>query len=425
MNTKRFECPSSDLRLGVALNKRRYVAWVSLFAAAALHAALTRFDVAPGLKTTAKPLTTQFVKRQPRLTKPLDLKKRPEPRRRRIERKMVAITARADRRATRHGLQTVQVMGSLARPGAAFYRTASFVSQRFEPHAVAAAIPQTKDMAQRMDMSLEMLDIQALDTGQYHAMVVQDPNDKRNIKGFFHLAAVYSANMNAELQMTRIKQIGVPNDAVWAMPQIVAAINKYTSIKADMMGFYTLDSEELFKIPWSYIAGHRPFKISVSEAHNLGEYLLSGGFLMADDDWACRYRSGDVSLRGMFKDALGAVGKPHGKVWSFEPLPQDHPVYHCYFDFSGLPMGNDLYSRQSGNNRLDVYDTIDGVTIHGRLVGIVSNKDYVEVWGRFGAWQGRGNDYTRVDQLAVNLVIFALTQEGSITYRVMASVTGY
>ena len=155
--------------------------------------------------------------------------------------------------------------------------------------------------------------------------------------------------------------------------------------------------------------------------------MKARGFLMADDDWACRGRSGDISLRAMFKDALGAVGKPCGVAWEFEPLPQDHPVYHCYFDFSGLPMGNDYYSRLSGNNRNDVYDTMDGISIDGRLVGIMSNKDYVEVWGRFGAWAPGGgqDDYTRVDQLAVNIIVFALTQEGSITNRVMSSVTGY
>ena len=39
-----------------------------------------------------------------------------------------------------------------------------------------------KDVESRMDMSLEMVDIVALDTGKYHAMVVQDPYDKRSIK---------------------------------------------------------------------------------------------------------------------------------------------------------------------------------------------------------------------------------------------------
>ena len=37
-------------------------------------------------------------------------------------------------------------------------------------------------------MSLELLDIETLDTGRYHAMVIQDPSDKRTIRGFIHIA---------------------------------------------------------------------------------------------------------------------------------------------------------------------------------------------------------------------------------------------
>ena len=44
-----------------------------------------------------RPLTTQIVKRQPRLTKPLELKRLPRPKRRRLHREMVALKARRSR----------------------------------------------------------------------------------------------------------------------------------------------------------------------------------------------------------------------------------------------------------------------------------------------------------------------------------------
>ena len=47
----------------------------------------------------------------------------------------------------------------------------------------------------RVDMPLELLDIDALDTGQVHALVIQDPDDKRNIRGFFHFIFVRSKSM--------------------------------------------------------------------------------------------------------------------------------------------------------------------------------------------------------------------------------------
>ena len=82
-------------------------------------------------------------------------------------------------------------------------------------------------------------------------------------------------------------------------------------------------------------------------------------------------------------------------------------------------MGNDLYSRRSGNNRIDVYDTMDGISIDGRLIGIMSNKDYEDIWSR-ECWDN--SDPTRQYMFGVNLIIFSLTQEGGITHRLMASV---
>ncbi len=46
---------------------------------------------------TVKPLTTKFVKRQPRLTKPLEMKKRPIPKRRHLQRRMISVKARVNR----------------------------------------------------------------------------------------------------------------------------------------------------------------------------------------------------------------------------------------------------------------------------------------------------------------------------------------
>jgi len=73
-----------------------------------------------------------------------------------------------------------------------------------------------------------------------------------------------------------------------------------------------------------------PFKLPEVEAQNLGLYLTSGGFLFID----CSWRHGvliDKPQRGMLKDALMTQGIEYQKDWAFEPIPNDHPVYHCYF----------------------------------------------------------------------------------------------
>ena len=110
----RFECPSLSFGLR-SLLRRRTVA-IGLAVSVALHSALTSLRVLKAEEQTARPLTTQFVKRQPRLTKPLELKKRPQPKRRRVERTMVAVKARADRREVSSRIRPAGVLGSLARP---------------------------------------------------------------------------------------------------------------------------------------------------------------------------------------------------------------------------------------------------------------------------------------------------------------------
>ena len=42
-------------------------------------------------------------------------------------------------------------------------------------------------------MAPEMMDVNAMDTGRYRSMVVQDPNDPQGVTGFVKLARVLSA----------------------------------------------------------------------------------------------------------------------------------------------------------------------------------------------------------------------------------------
>ena len=52
----------------------------------------------------------------------------------------------------------------------------------------------------KIDMGLEMLDVDAMDTGRYRALVIQDPNDKQGLKGFVKFARVISATYMTETQ---------------------------------------------------------------------------------------------------------------------------------------------------------------------------------------------------------------------------------
>ncbi len=83
--------------------------------------------------------------------------------------------------------------------------------------------------------------------------------------------------------------------------------------------------ESFFNYPTAYIAGHGNIKFSQNEAERLRKYLISGGFLFADDDYGM-----DPFFRREMKKVFPEL--------KFVELPFNHPIYNIYFNFpNGLP----------------------------------------------------------------------------------------
>ena len=417
MRGSRFFCPSVSLELRALRNRGRRLLWIALGLALGAHIALTQWRGLMDEQKTVRPLTTQFIKRRPRLTKPLELKKRPRPKQRRMRRKMVAVKARTERQQTTTTLLPVEIIGQLTRPEASLSRTVSFEATALEPGALAQAIESTKEAKQMVDMSLEMVDIAALDTGEYHAMVIQDPNDKQNIRGFFHVAIVYSRSMRErsfhDLD-TRQRR---------AILRLVEAMNRYTQIKTDVLGYYTFDSDEFLKTPWIYALVRRAFKLTVSEAANCGRYMTGGGMVFID----FVLRADEPSSRKMAVDALATQGLAKAKDWHWETLPNNHPLYHCFFDFpEGPPVGCYWKSYGGSEGARMPWGYLEAVMLEHRIVALLGDQRYANAWGDWGR-EGVSSTYAVLDptrplQFGVNLLIFALTQEGSITRQVMDRV---
>ena len=279
-----------------------------------------------------------------------------------------------------------------------------------EPQAVAQMVQGKREARDIVDMSLEMIDIDALDTGRYRAMVVQDPTDKRQIRGFLHLASAYPAG------------ISLPENEARRWPEIiqamVRAVNRLTDIRADFQGRLAFDSAELLKVPFLYTRIYWPFCLSGSESAQLGHYLVGGGLLFAETVPDVGYFPAYEPLKRMIADALRTHGLVEDVAWRLERLPNSHALYHCYFDFDGPPMGTD-----AGGGRLIRCDYLEGAISSGRVLAIVCQKNYAQPWVAWGPGRDHpGLDPTRQLQFAVNLIVFALTQEGSITHRVMDEV---
>ena len=79
-----------------------------------------------------------------------------------------------------------------------------FPARHIGPQLRAGALEGTRQGADEIDLSLELMDVQALDTGRHRAMVVVDPKDRRQLKGFFYMSNVYSPSIDrAESEISR------------------------------------------------------------------------------------------------------------------------------------------------------------------------------------------------------------------------------
>jgi len=114
------------------------------------------------------------------------------------------------------------------------------------------------------------------------------------------------------------------NKTTWV--NILKQVNKTHSLEvAGHEAEYKITDPEFLLYPMAYISGHGNIRFSDEEVVILRNYLSSGGFLFADDDYGM-----DVSFRREMKRVFPAL--------DFVELPFDHPVYHIGTHFNnGLP----------------------------------------------------------------------------------------
>ena len=390
--SKRFASPTQDFDLNSLVHRLRRGFFIALASATALLLIVVAINPFKEEKKKApRPLTTKFIKREPRLTKPLELRKIPQPKRQLARREVQLAQARMDQVQATASFNTRSLIAGVSGSGIRLSGQSAFRptnTMTIEPKLTAAAVTSTRTSEHKIDMGLEMLDVNNMDTGRYRAIIVQDATDKQAIKGFVKLATVVSgralsgnAGLNTQI-LDRLRDV----------------INEYTGLKAEFVGRVTYDDPSMMEVPIIYPYGGP----NEAEMANLAQYLMAGGF----------------TFGGLHGEALEKYGGlVQGKDFWSERLPEDHPVYTSFFDLGGgMPFG---YPPSMGQGKLGVrpWNYLMGYYIKGRLVGITPGDGG---WG----WENEimGGSSTRQLQLAVNIIIYALTQEGSITQRLMQMV---
>jgi len=255
----------------------------------------------------------------------------------------------------------------------------------------------------------------AYDRDRYQAKIRHDLSAPQSITGFWRIARVSSATMgSAEVFMSG----GSTRD----LDVIIDAVNEFTDIKAEFSGNIPYSHPALFALPVIIPQGEP----NEAEREHIVRYITQGGFILDID----------IGLDN-FREGLEKYGE---LVWGrdawVERLSDDHPIFFSYFNIEGglpaipLPTQLGAVSREATQpmRGLFVGDRLAGVTFRAlatqELPGAtfdgngsvqLSELDEEKINARFA----RRSD-PRLRQMLVNIVVFALTQEGSIAQQITA-----
>ena len=395
----RFEGASSTINIDKLERETRKILFLGFLVAILFHAALGAYFVYRSSDVKVlKPLTYELIIRKPRMTKPFEFKKE------RIKKRILTKKMSQELLLPSAGINLKFLPDILSGNVQSFEYTSEMVIEGegnyfFIPEKVIIDMTIIRKPDNQISMKEEMISIDDLDTGRYKAMVIQDPKDKKNIKGFVYIGNLWGTDFVPILRRS--------------LPNLIDAVNKYTKINAKMDDHVYLDSRTLLETPMVFLAADKIFELTEIETRNLGEYLRNGGFLVLDNAKpTLNFGPGEASMRKMLKKTLGSDAK-------FIPIPNDHPLYHCFFDFDKPPKGSELDESIDIGKLMAGFEPVfylEGIWVKNRLVAIYSDKGYTVSWER---------DYDNIPQLkmGVNMIVFALTQTGGMAEKLMEQYT--
>jgi hypothetical protein len=193
-------------------------------------------------------------------------------------------------------------------------------------------------------------------------------------------------------------------------------LQQLTSLKVDPNGrIIDITDPELFNYPWTYMVEPGLLFLEDDEVPVLRNYLLNGGFLMADDFWGdLQWENFESEIKKVFPE------------YAFVELPMDHQIFRCVYQLEGpinkLQVPNVDTGRLAEQTEVtwEVKDRIPCKDVHikaifdpkGRLMVIAChNTDYGDGWER-----ENDDDYFfhRFSEkiaypLAINIIFYAMT----------------
>jgi hypothetical protein len=180
------------------------------------------------------------------------------------------------------------------------------------------------------------------------------------------------------------------------MRQFLRQLQRQTNIHVDPtpgeVSFNDKDQNKLFDYPILFMTSNHAAQLRDEEIANMREYLLRGGFILADDCVKNGTFSRDKPPE--FTRAFIEVMRRVFPERRFETIPHDHPIYHCFYKFdNGLP-------RFHPDGQWEGLGIFDG----DRLMVLLSPNDICCGW-QFSWGQLSKNAFS----MGINIFVYALT----------------
>jgi hypothetical protein len=210
------------------------------------------------------------------------------------------------------------------------------------------------------------------------------------------LASAASAQAPADPTQLTIARLHYGGGGDWyanpsSLPNLLERIARDTRLPvAQREAVVTPLSPDLHDYPYLYMTGHGNVRFSEAEIVALREYLVTGGFLHADDNYGM-----DESFRRELRRLFPAA--------ELVAIPFDHPVYHIVYEFpDGLP-------------KIHEHDGLPaeglGIFFEGRIVIFYSyQSDLGDGWEDADVHEDPGEARELAFQIGVNLFAYAIAQ---------------
>lgn len=155
------------------------------------------------------------------------------------------------------------------------------------------------------------------------------------------------------------------------------------------------DLNQLCTYPFLYIKNLMQIH-KESELKNIGEYLQRGGFLFVD---TCGVTQVARTTAGYVKgnETLFKKLVPGSEV---RHLPENHPIYHCFFDVAD----KDMFTPDMGVRVHEEYEGLYGVFSGDRMIGLIS------MGLECGWWVKDAQREPGCKKMMTNIYIYAITR---------------